>query len=948
MSSSIDELPLVLANAFLPSNYKLDLEFTPTRPNFSGHLILDLVRNGKYVQDRDDEFSLSFDCSNIVITNALFISEGANLSEKAKVSYDRVKERVKIFLDSSFNNFSSLQDLQIDLKYMGKIKNILTFKDTTSGVFSTNYLNGVTGKADNYVISTHCQPKYAKLIFPCIDELTNKSTFQLNITTDPSFTCLSNSLVENVEILQNDNKKQKLVKFKKTLPMATSIFGFTVGNLDYVEKKVNLINGREIPIRVYTTIGELSEASYALNIVSLALPILESMIHHPFPLDKLDFVALPFLSDAAMENWGLIQIQKSYLLIDPDLIHDSLYSKQTMSIREVVVHELVHQWVGNLITFDEWNHIWLNESFATWLAYSCLQKLNLDEKDCKIWEYQSTHDLQSYLDNDSLPSSNPIFVKHSLKIITTQDALDNHSYHKGIFLLRMLGNLFSEKNDDDFDSLLQIIGNYLNVNQFKTIKPTDLWKFITESPLNTKKYDVSTFMHSWTRNPGFPIIKVSSNAENKVHLEQHRYLYGILVENTDLEDVPYHVPVTCKLSNGSIVRQLLVDRKLDLDLPSSELISLNPNYSNILRVQYQAEFYQNVSSAIKLNKLKTLDLVCILNDLSKLIAQEYQAVDDILGIFEILDALNAKTAVLEFNSLEIALKILQNITSAIVLVSGDSNKDLNNKLEKWQSKFISSLIKKLWSVHEIDYSKLTTVELNSRNELLMMSSKICPNESNQISKKLFKNLIHGPKSSVPPELLNSILTSVMKTASQKEYKEILALAKSPGTTVNNIIERPDHNAKGSIQTAAVLSLGYTTKPDLVLKTLNFVMTNIDTKLIELALIGLTFQKDLKNKLWDWYHLHFDSWFAKSLREGSDYSTQLRATLSNITKLVFGIMINDKKDLIILEKFVGEKTNSKLMEKFKLDEIFEEIKLANEEKIKLNSANDELLKWLNEH
>ena len=933
---------LSLRNQYIPEFYDLHLNINHLKPNFNGTVTIDIKKNENY-HGSFNEFRFTLHCNKLIITKAI-LNDGGKATD-LKVEYDRGRHEVSLTINSSYE-WKSPEKAKITLLYMGQINTIKTYKDQTKGLFKTNYLDSISGKSNNYILATHTQPHSCKLIFPLVDELNFKVPIKLTIDTLSSFKVLSNSSLI-AEPCPVPMSKNATFAFKPTPPIASSVFGFIIGDLEYLENSDDVI-----PVRMYAPIGTLSSCSYPLYVISSLLPILQQLLNIKYPLDKLDFVALPFLSDGATENWGLVTVLSSQLLID-----ESSHESVKLQLRQLIAHELVHQWVGNLISFDDWSNLWLNESFATWLGNYLLHVARLDKADYEndAFEMKLLRDQETIMDQDcfydestgssSLPSIHQITsgMKSSLSDCT-QDLFDKTAYEKGIILLSMIGSILENENlsrDDcsktNYSNMLKGVAKAIEKYRFKNIKPFDLWNVLNEFT----SIDLLSFVHSWVRYPGYPIVNVTSKGD-KIVIEQHRYLFNNRAQDFELEDTPFHLPLSIKCiddkKNIKILNIMLTDRNLEVPVPLDQFITLNSNKSGYYKVVYSQEFIPHVCTNIINNNFTPQEIISIINDYGKLLGQENSTSQHLVAIFAVLNCFTYSKWEINYNVLKVGLDYLETISNIFLHFSSYS------EYEGWLENYITKLYNKIanWeSLYQLtsDYS---LIEMEVRNLVLHIGLGIL--KFQDISRKMFKNFINpnSNKPFTPMELLPSIFNLTMIQANQKEYKQILQLVKnSNSSSLNN-----SNSSIEQLQTVAVSSLSFAENEDLLSKSLNFVMTNIDSKLIELALIGFQFKRSKQDilKLWHWYKLHYDQWTLKSLRKGSDWSKQLAITMTNISKIVLGDLMQYHSDLVSMkEEFIKEKLQK--LPEHGLKDLVQNIDVANIEKQAIGMFYNDLIKNL---
>jgi aminopeptidase N len=440
-------------------------------------------------------------------------------------------------------------DICIQVHYAGQIN------DNMAGFYRSQYASD--GKTKHIAV-TQFEESDARRAFPCMDHPVKKATFDITMDIDADLVAISNGAIAS-EALLADGKKR--VIFEQTPKMSTYLVFFGVGEFEFTQ------DTEDPRVRVATLPGMKAHAKFGLEFGRKALAFSENYYGIPYPLRKMDLIAIPDFAFGAMENWGAITFRENLLLHYSDMTSKSGEER----IREVIAHEIAHQWFGNLVTPSDWKYLWLNESFATYFGYGVVDHYYPRWETWQQFLYGHT---ASAMSRDALLENFAIEIpggEHVVINVSTAPII----YSKGGSILRQIEGYIGS---DNFKKGLQV---YLKTHAYANTASHHLW----ESFEKVSNQPVSEMMKSWIEQPGFPLLSVKKRGR-RLELTQRRFTY---LPNDS--DQIWRVPVTITFFSSSAQTEqltILMDGpKHEVEIPDhTQAYKINDRQTGFYVVDY--------------------------------------------------------------------------------------------------------------------------------------------------------------------------------------------------------------------------------------------------------------------------------------------------------------------------------------------------------------------------
>jgi aminopeptidase N len=221
-------------------------------------------------------------------------------------------------------------------------------------------------------------PMDANMAFPCFDQPDIKGQFYLRVTAPEEWVIISNSDIEN---LYSSEPGKRLSIFEPTKPISTYLFAFAAGPFARVHPLSDLPG---LYVRQSKYKKAAAEAEEVQEITKQGMDYLAEYFDQPYPFSKYDMVLIPGFAYGGMEHAGATFLREESVLFRTAPTHSDHLNRDIL-----LLHELTHQWFGDLVTMRWFDDLWLKEGFANYMAFHALADLKPKEN---VWKrfYQAT------------------------------------------------------------------------------------------------------------------------------------------------------------------------------------------------------------------------------------------------------------------------------------------------------------------------------------------------------------------------------------------------------------------------------------------------------------------------------------------------------------------------------------------------------------------------------
>jgi len=359
-----------------------------------------------------------------------------------------------------------------------------TRKHSTNGEGLHRFVDPIDEKVYLY---SHFEPAAAQQMFALFDQPDLKASYQLTVTAPKEWVVVSAMKEQSITATGENNRWH----FPASPRLSPYNFSLHAGPYHVWQD-----NSGKYPLRLFSrqSVAEQVTPEDWFTYTQQGLTFFDDYFGIPYPFNKYDQLLVPDFLYGAMENSAAVTFSETYFLHK-----NKMTLAQKQSLAGVIMHEMAHQWFGNLVTMKWWNGLWLNESFAAFMATLATAEAT---EFTHAWRSFYAKGKQKAYEQDSRVTTHPIEVP----VPTAKNAFDNIdaiTYQKGASVLVQLNHLLGAQ------VFKQGVQDYLKQHSYQNAELKD---FIT-SLEGTAKRDLSTWSDEWLNHSGVNTIKAEYRCE---------------------------------------------------------------------------------------------------------------------------------------------------------------------------------------------------------------------------------------------------------------------------------------------------------------------------------------------------------------------------------------------------------------------------------------------------
>ena len=385
-------------------------------------------------------------------------------------------------------------------------------------------------------------PNNARHWLPTVDHPSDKATCEFIVTAPAHYKVVSNGLLLEESLIDKETKR---THWKQSVPV--SCWLFVLGIADFAVQYVDEFNGKSIQTWVYPKDREKG----FLDFKSPTKQVLQ------FYSDYVGPYAYEKLANIETQSVGGGMETSSAIFYDEKLVT----GEQSVRLRNVVIHEIAHQWFGNAVTESTWDDAWLSEGFATFFTLLFIENAyGHEEFFAGVKSARKT-----VYDLTKKDSSFAIVANRSAE---TGPVTSGLTYQKGAWVLHMLREKIGH---DNFRRGIQAYyKKYFNAN-------TTTSNFITEME-NASGQDLKAFFNQYLLRADNLQLKGSWNYDNATN----RFI--LKLQQTQSSGIPFSFSIEIALYKTGIALPEIVKLNMNslnetFNLPSNskpDLIVVDP------------------------------------------------------------------------------------------------------------------------------------------------------------------------------------------------------------------------------------------------------------------------------------------------------------------------------------------------------------------------------------